>query len=261
MKRIILSVASTLATAIAALAQTFTTYLPQIAAGSASGIVWNTHMTVTNPAEVGTSNASVTITFTKSDGTPFNVTGQYASLSSNGMATPQPNGSTLSFQLSGGQSRFFLMDASAPLAVGFASVTSSAPVTTTSVFVSSYPSGDDIGEAGVSASCALSRQSMFVLRSDYNNTAIAYANPNPATASVTFQLYSTDGVAQFAPVTRTLSPNNQASVFITDLFPTISPAFVGTVRITTSDATPLSATTLLLHPTGQFGALPVVPLP
>jgi hypothetical protein len=261
MQKLILTLTWILAAGAFVSAQTSTTtYMPQIAAGAAGGIVWNTHLTIMNAAEIGTSPANVTITFTKSDGTAFNVASALRNLVT---GAPAGSGNTIAFQISGGQSRFFLMDAaSLPLGVGFARVTSTAPVAATSVFVSAYASsGHDIGEAGVSAAAALSRQALFVLSTDWNNTAIAVANPNSADASVTFTLYTTAGTVQFTPAVRNLPANNQTAFLITELFPSIGTAFVGTVRMTTSDATPVSAATLLLHPDAQFGALPVVPMP
>ena len=260
MKRLILILAWAFSAESLASAQTMTTYFPQIAAGVTGDIVWNTHMAFVNPAPIGTSPANVTLTLTKSDGTPHNVAHLLINMVTNVAAGA---GKTITLQMSGGQSRFFAMNASSvPLSVGYARVTSSAPVTATSVFISSFTAtGTGIGEAGVAASHALSRQAIFVVLDEEADTAIAVANPNSATVNVTFTLHNTGGGVHRAPVIRMLQANNQSAFFVSELFPDLSDFFVGTIRISTSDATPVSATTLLFHPDAQFGGLPIVPLP
>jgi len=241
--------------------------LPQVAAGAASGILWQTYVVVTNPAAVGTSDSNVTITFTKSDGTPFNI----VSLFTNEMGDLVGIGNVISFHISGGQTRFLVMmddqlAAATPLAVGFATVTSSAPVTATAVFDASYLGGNELGQAGVTAAVLLSRQSIIVVKNSehgvvHSSTAVAFANPNSTAATVTFELLDTSGVAPFASVTRTLPPNNQTAIFVTELFPDLPADFWGTMQVTTSTQTPIVASTLLFQGDGGFAAFPIVPLP
>ena len=266
MKRIISSLAWIFAITLACSGQATSSYLPQVAAGVASGILWHTSVVVTNPAAVGTSDSSVTITFTKSDGTPFNIVGLFT----NEMGDLVGIGNVISFQISGGQTRFLVMDdqlaAVTPLAVGFATVTSSAPVTATGVFDASYAGGPGLGQAGVTAAVLLSRQSMIAVKNSEDgvvhvSTAVAFANPNSTAATVTFELLNTSGVAPFASVTRTLPPNNQTAIFVTELFPDLPANFWGTMQVTTSTQTPIVATTLLFRAGGGFAAFPIVPLP
>jgi len=241
--------------------------LPQVAAGVASGIIWNTHVVVTNPAAIATSDTSVTITFTKSDGTPFNIVGLFT----NEVGDLVGTGNVVSFQISGAQTRFLIMhdrlSAATPLAVGFATVTSSAPVTATELFEASYVGNEsrELGQAGVTAAVLLSRQSIIAVKNSQNgvvesSTAVAFANPNSTAATVTFQLLDTSGVP-FASVTRTLPSNNQTAIFVTELFPDLPANFWGTMRVTTSAQTPIVATTLLFQADGGFAAFPIVPLP
>lgn len=270
MKRIISSLAWIFAITLACSGQATSSYLPQVAAGVASGILWHTSVVVTNPAAVGTSDSNVTITFTKSDGTPFNIVGLFT----NEMGDLVGIGNVISFQISGGQTRFLVMDdqlaAVTPLAVGFATVTSSAPVTATVVFKASYAGGNEpgrsLGQAGVTAAALLSRQSIIAVKNTEHGgvesgTAVAFANPNSTAATVTFELLNTSGVAPFASVTRTLPPNNQTAIFVTELFPDLPANFWGTMQVTTSTQTPIVATTLLFRAGGGFAAFPIVPLP
>src|SRR5438876_9756712 len=112
MKRIIRSLLYMLAAAGVCPAQT-TFYFPQIADGMQSGgIAWFTAIAVTNPAQTGT--ATGTITFTQDNGTPFNLAFTDQS------DRPVGSGSTIPFQLAGGQTRFFISTAEQTLTVGFA---------------------------------------------------------------------------------------------------------------------------------------------
>lgn len=257
--------------AVASPAQTTTTYLPQIAVGTAGGTLWATNVVVTNPAAIGTSNTNVTITFTKSDGTPLNIVGMFSDEAGNAVGT----GNTSTFQLSGGQTRFMVTDdkllGSSALVVGFATITSSAPVSVTALFVDGIANysalgSKDLASAGVTAAAPLSRQSIVAIKDTADgllqtSTAVAFANPNSTAATVTFQLLNTSGVAQFPSILRTLPANNQTAIYVTELFPNLPPSFFGTMQITTSAQTPLAAMTLLFGRDGQFAAFPMVPLP
>jgi hypothetical protein len=79
--------------------------------------------------------------------------------------------------------------------------------------------------------------------------------------NVTFQLLSTNGVAPYASITRTLQPNNQTAIFVSELFPNLPDSFFGTMQMTTGAQTPVAATTLMFGTNGQFAAFPMVPLP
>jgi hypothetical protein len=257
--------------AVASPAQSTTTYLPQIAVGTAGGTIWSTNLVVTNPAAIGTSSTSVTITFTKSDSSPLNIVGMYSDEAGNAVGT----GNTSTFQLTGGQTRFMVTDdnllGNSALVVGFATITSSAPVSVTALFVDgianySVLGSKDLARAGVTAAAPFSRQSIVVIKDTADgilqiSPAVAFANPNSTAATVTFQILNTSGVAQFPSVTRTLPANNQTAIFVVELFPNLPPSFFGTMQITTSAQTPLAAMTLLFGRDGQFAAFPMVPLP
>src|SRR5215467_3054994 len=95
-------------------------YLPQFVDGKtdANSLVWGTYIFVTNPAPLGTSNASVTITLTKDNGTAMNVPLIDVTGGSGGNT----------FQISGGQTKVLAspsnLQPTIPLNVGFATVTS-----------------------------------------------------------------------------------------------------------------------------------------
>ena len=76
----------------------FKTYLPQIAIGDATGITWRTGIAVMNTAANGTANASVTVRFTKSDGTAFDVASSFVDENRQPIGA---SGNTISFQISG----------------------------------------------------------------------------------------------------------------------------------------------------------------
>src|SRR3954465_8598866 len=101
MKRFSLIVFWVLTAAVLASAQT-TGYFPQIADGvQGGGITWKTTIYVTNPAASGNSPASVSITFSASNGAPVVI----SFVDSAG--APAGTGS-LSFTISGGQTRKFV---------------------------------------------------------------------------------------------------------------------------------------------------------
>jgi len=135
MKRISLTFVWILAATVICSAQN-TLYLPQIADGmQGGGIIWTTVITVTNPAAAGTATANGSITLTESSGLAFNVAFTDATT-----GNPIGSGNTLPFQLSGGQTSYFRSTGAESLTVGFATVTSSLPVTTSAIFTEFLPS-------------------------------------------------------------------------------------------------------------------------
>jgi hypothetical protein len=231
MRRAFLVPAILFLSAVVCSAQT-TFYFPQVADGGG----WKTTIFITNPAAANTSLANVTITFTKSNGTAFNV----PFVDSSG--APAGDGNTLGFQVAGGQTRKFVSVGAAPgVDVGFASVTATAPVNGTAVF-SQFSGGRLLSEAGVPTSQALARQGIFVDTQGGFYTAVAMANPAAGAANLTLQLMSTEGV-QVATTTRVLNPNNHTAAFVHELFqgtPGAQP-LVGSLQITGSTAIPAIA--------------------
>jgi hypothetical protein len=254
MRRIFWSAVWILMTCVFCSAQN-TLYFPQIADGfSTNGTAWVTGIGVTNTAAPGTATASGTITLTKDDGTPWTVS------FSDDQNRPVATGSSIPFQIAGGQTRLFISRASESLTSGFATVTSTLPVVGATLFIEFADLGNTrIAEAGVPASSALSRQGTFVTRISGSNSGIAVANPGVGAATVTFQLLDTNGVAPLPAVTRTVAAKGHTAFFASELFPALSQSFFGTIQITSS--TPVVTTALVFETNGQFATFPVFPLP
>lgn len=203
-------------------------YFPQIADGGPI----TTTIFVTNPA-VGTT-ANIQIDFTASDGTPMAVAFRDSS--------NQLFSGSLSFQLAAGQSRKFVSTAAGATVTGFAKVSSDVPVKGTAVF--SLFSGSPataalLGEAGVGAATPATVQAIFVDESEpfgvpgpeTFRTALAYANPTASVANITFDLQNAGGQT-ILTTQSSLAPNNHGPLFVDELFPTIPPGHVGTLRLT-----------------------------
>lgn len=219
-----------------------TFYFPQIADGTFGGGFFTTTIFVTNPASAGSAN--VTLTFTTSAGGPFNV----AFVDSN--SQPAGAGNVISLtSLAAGQSRKLVSTAGAPLGVGFATVTSDAPVTATAVFsqLSGVPGqGTLIAEAAVTSANAATSQGIFVDQSGGNRTAMAFANVSPTTpANLTFTLHgiNTTGVPVLTTTRPPLGAVSHTSIFVDELFSadgtsaTTNPlviGHVGTLNVTSS---------------------------
>jgi len=232
------------------IAQT-TFYFPQVANGvQGGGLSWKTTIFITNPAAAGSNTASGTITFTTSSGTAFNL----SFVDSDGAAVG--SGNTIPFQIAGGQTRQFVSSGGGDLASGFATVSSNQPVSGTAVF-SLFSGSTLIGEAGVPASSPTARQTIFVDEKAGFQTAVAYANPNAAGASLTLQLLNTQGTAVVQSTTRTLGISNHTAAYVNQLFANTA-GITGTMQIT-SDR-PLAAIALRFSPQNLFTTLPPVTL-
>jgi hypothetical protein len=229
-------------------------YFPQIVDGTATGTQWSSALAITNTAAVGTAAASGTLTFTEEDGLPWNIA----------LFDEQQRfvgSGSVSFQLSGGQTKIFLSNGAGPLNQGFATISSNLPVTGTALFFEFSISGTNtnrVSEAGVLPATPLTRQAILTVQDGSVSTAVAVANPGTGSANITFQLLDTNGVSSLASVGRTLSAKNHTAFFVNQLFPNIPSQFFGTLRIT-SDV-PLITTGLVFEKNGQFATLAVFPL-
>jgi hypothetical protein len=220
-------------------------FFPQVADGGG----WKTTIFVTNPAAANTNLANVTITFTKSDGTTFNV----AFVDSNGI--PAGTGS-LGFQVAGGQTRKFVSTGvGGAVTVGFGAVSSTQTITGTAVF-SQFAGDHLLSEAAVPSSQPLARQAIFVDTQNGYFTGLAYASPVGA-ANLSLQLMNTDGV-QVLTTTRFLKASSQNAAFVHELFPGLPP-LVGSLQII-SDV-PVPAMALRFSPDfSAFTTLPTISL-
>jgi len=231
MKRVFLTTVLFFSCALVCSAQT-TFYFPQVADGGG----WRTTIFITNAAATNTNVASVTVRFTKSSGAAFALT----MLDSAGAVAS--TGSTLAFQVAGGQTRKFVSLGDAPTTdIGFATVTSTQPVTGNAIF-SQFNGAHLQSEAGVPASSPSARQSIFVDTSGGFHTGVAVANPNAAAADLTLTLLNTEGVL-VATTAKSLLPTNHTAAFTEELFvgtPGAGP-LVGSLQIVSSVPVPAVA--------------------
>ena len=226
-------------------AQQFTYYYPQIASGAYDGGSWQTTIFITN---TGGTLASGSITLTRDDATPFNLTW----VDDDGQLVT--NGNVIGFQLNAGESRKYLTVADAGLSTGFATVSANAPVMGTAMFTNFNSAGQMIGEAAVPAAIPLGKQAIFVDTENGFNTGIAIANPNNATLNITFELVNTAG-QKVATAKRTVPANQHIAFFVTELFPGM-PAMVGRVQFWCVN--PMTSIGLRFAPTALFTTLPPV---
>ena len=252
MKRIVWSLVLVMFAASLCCAQTVL-YFPQFVDGSPGSGFWGSAIAISNPAAAGTAAAVGNITVTKFDGTPLNMT-----FTDDTMA---PTSNT--FQLGGGQTKIFFSPTLSgnlqPFVNGFATVTSSAPVTAGLVFLEGNSSFSVISQAGVPAATPLMRQATVAIRNTAENTGVAVAYPGNGTANVTYQLLDKSGTLIVPAVTKTLGANNQTAFYITDLFPSVPAQIAGTLRIT-SDQPIVAVALLIALPQGLLSTIPVFPV-
>ena len=172
----------------------------------------------------------MTITFTTASGEAFDLpvvdtTGQLVN-----------SGNTITIaNLGPGESRKFVSTGESAGRVGFAIVTSSAPIAASAIF--SMFSGTPtqpvlISEAAVPSSTALTTQSIFVDENAGFRTAFAYANPSNVEATVNFSLVDTTGTTVLTGVSA-LPAQGQVALFVDELFSDseATAGFVGSLRI------------------------------
>jgi hypothetical protein len=256
MKRLVCILIWMLSSTVLCIAQN-TVYFPQVADGQAGGYGWNTIVVVTNPAAIGTSPASGTLTFTQDNGNAFNL--QFTDLNNQ----PAGSGNTIPFQISGGQTRFYLSSGTGVLATGYGTVTSNLPVTAMAIFQEFQTSGSPVASAGVPPATPLTRQAVVFYEGaggssgDNSDTGVAIANPNNTAASVTLQLLNANGTAALPPSTISIPAGNHTAKFISQLFSGTA-GMNGTMQITSSVG--VVTTALYFNGNGTFFSAPVITL-
>src|SRR5579883_1381393 len=254
MKRMLLASCWILAFSLISSAQT-TFYFPHIANGTLGNpvTVWKTTMFLANPSSAP---ASGTITF-KADnasaaaaGLDFPVTFTDES----GLVTT----GSIAFTIGSGQSKKYVSSGTGAYSPGFAIVSTTAgTVTGTAVFSEfDQATGALIAEAGVPQASALTKQAVFVDTVGGYNIGVAYANPGPAAASITFSLLSAGG-ATVASTTQQLGPGNHAAGFTSGLFTSVTTQLSGTMQV--QSTSPLATIALRFDPNFKlFTTLPPV---
>jgi len=239
MKRIFGIVLWILATSILCSAQA-TIYFPHIANGVLGSTVWKTTILLTNTAASGT--ASGTITFNQDNpnaglaGSPFNIS------FTDEAGTPTMG--TITFSIAPGQTKKYVSAGAGAYSPGFATATTTAGSVTGTAIFSEFDTGSGrlIAEAGVPAAAAFAKQAIFVDTINGYNIAVAYANPGPAAANVSFNLLNASA-ASVATTTQLLGPGNHVATFTSGasgLFPAAGP-LAGTMQITSSVPVPTIA--------------------
>src|SRR5262245_16495704 len=245
MKRVLFSLVWILSATVICSAQT-TFYFPQVADGIQSdGILWKTTIFITN---TGVAPADVKMEFTTSSGAPFNL-----SFDGSGFTS---SGNTVTFQITGGQSRKLVSKGSGALTVGYGKVSSPGTVAGTAVFSEFATGGGLLAEAGVPPSNTFLRQAIFVDTQSGFSTGVAFANPNAGPASITFQLLNSEGVSVVPSIGQMLAGNQHTAVFVNQLFSGVTIA--GSMQIVSS--VPLAMIALRFASSGQFTTLPPVSL-
>ena len=205
MKRVLLTVALMIGTSSVCSAQ-FTYYFPQVAIGGG----WKTTIFISNASAGGEAGGS--ITFTKSDGSPFNA--NWADEAGNLVGS----GNVIPFQLGSGGSRRFTSLGDIPLTTGYATVVTNGTVLGGAMFTQSDGAGRMLAEAGVPMGIPLPKQAVFVDTLAGFQTGVAIANPNQADLDITFELVNQTGQI-IRSSKRALGPFQHLAFFVSELFP------------------------------------------
>ena len=213
--------------------------LAQVANGSFDGGSYRTSFLIFNVSPVST---TVSLTLTKSDGSPF-------SLTFPGTGT----GSSFELNLEPNASIFLQSDGSGSLATGGARITSPQLVGISAIFSVFASNGRFLTEAGVSAARPEFTFTLPVEIGANFETGVAFFNPSDSTAVLTLRLLRQDGETEAESARITLSPLNQVPKFISQIFPGVTD-FRGSLAVSSQtnivaltlrqNSVPLSYTTL-----------------
>jgi len=249
MKRILSSIMLSLFLATAGFSQATgtTIYFPHVVNGLLAGS-YKTTIFLTNPAASGTLNATILFT---GEVKPTSSSGVPLSMSFTDQNGTTYTGSTISItNLGPGQSVKLASSGTGTFASGFATVVATAPITGGATFANFDPSGRLVSEAGVPASAAVLKQSIFVDTVGGYNIGIAYATPDTGSTNVQLRLLNSAGV-EVATTTHALGGGNHRAAFPNELFSAVPISvfneFTGTMQVTGS--VPLAALALWYDPT------------
>jgi hypothetical protein len=236
MKRVLLILVLIFSASAIGSAQSFTYYFPQVAAGGG----WLTTIFISNASAGGPANG--TITFTRSDGSPF-----AANWLDEGGNNASGGGNTIAFSLASGQSRKYTTVGDLPLTSGYATVTANASVLGTAMFTL-MNGGSIYAEAGVPMAIPLAKQAVFVDTTNGFRTGVAIANPNAAVLETRFELVDNNGQV-IAQTVRNIPAFQHMPLFTDELFPG-HPAMVGRLQFWCTN--PMVAVALRFSPNAQF---------
>jgi len=212
MKRVLMTCFFIIAASAVSSAQTF--YFPQVAVGGYEAGYWQTTIFLSNAKP---DTASGTVTFTKSDGSPFNST--WLDEAGNLIS----NGNVIAFQLGPNETRRLRSIADIPLATGYGTVTSnSLAVLGNAVFTNWDLAGNLVAEAGVPMAIPLPKQGIFIDTTSGFKTGVAIGNPNTAALHIHFEVVNDFGQI-VATSLQDLPPGQHISRFVHEMFPDLPP--------------------------------------
>jgi len=212
-------------------------FFSQVADGFDPGATTHWHTTIFLSNQGSSALASGAVTFFHSSGSPMNVS--FVNDQNVGVAV----GNQISFQISPGQSRKYTSVPTGNLQVGYAVVTSNAPVAGNAMFShwTNPPNELLLSEAGVPSATLLIKQAVFADTQFGFNTGVAVANPGSSSIVVTFELVNIDGQV-VASTSQTLGAGQHISRFVTELFGSVS-SMAGRLQVSASTG-PLAAMAL-----------------
>ncbi len=226
-------------------------FLPHVANGSFGGGSFRTSFLLMNPGDMP---ASVTMSLTKSDGSPLELT-----------LPGKGTGSSFDFSLDPRASIFLQTDGSGPLAVGAAMINSDVPVGASGIFSVFDTEGRFQTEAGVAAADTSWAFTIPVDITGKFDTGVALFNPFPMT-ELTLRLLNEDGEPMAASRKLLLDAGKHTAQFVSQLFPGIS-NFRGSLAISggnvaaltlRQNSSPLSYTTLPVKQGTSKGKVPAL---
>ena len=200
--------------------------LPQVANGKFSEGSIRTSFIVFN---ISSAAASINLSLSRDDGSPFSVTIP-------GMGTS----SSFSLDLNPGAAAFFGTDGAGELAAGAAVVDSDQPLGVAAIFTILGQQGQFLAEAGVGDSVALQEFVMPVDSTGQFDTGVALFNGRTVPVTLEFRLLNSTGNEDDS-VSLSLGENSHMAQFVSGLFPTAG-NFRGSLLVSTSN--PVAALTL-----------------
>jgi hypothetical protein len=212
--------------------------LPHIANGSFGGGSFRTSFLILNPNPIP---ADITLSLTKSDGTPLST-----------ILRDKGPGSSFDLKLAPNGSVCLQTDGSGPLTVGAASVSSDVPVDAAGIFSVFDSHGRFQTEAGVGAVHASNSFTLPVEVGGNFNTGVAFFNPGDEPVQLALRLLAEDGESIGADTKFLLPARHQNAIFVSELFPgttdfrgslAVSGGIVAAVALRENES-PLSYTTL-----------------
>jgi hypothetical protein len=167
-------------------------------------------------------------------------------------------GNTFNFILTAGQTLRLETDGAGALMVGWAEVSSDAPISGSAKFTMSDAAGHFLSEVGIGDSVPAEKLMIVVDTTSGKNSGYAVCNPSgDTTANMTLELRKMDG-SPVASATKTLYPQFQMAEFVTQTFPGATTQNFKGVLVISSSTAPISVITLRTQSL-NYTSFPAVP--